>query len=159
VPDGTSSVGNGTDSVADTPSRGSSLTGRSGASDNDRGKRGSEGLADGVVLGVDTHLDFHVAVVWPAPWRGQSSNDREGLRETRPLAEGFGLMRSAGVEGTGSYGAGLAHLHPRHRRHTRLRDSRPRSDHFSIRLLTRLCQRALPAVPGLVLLLLFAGLA
>jgi hypothetical protein len=29
------------------------------------GTRGSEGLADGVVLGVDTHLDFHVVVVWP----------------------------------------------------------------------------------------------
>jgi hypothetical protein len=25
--------------------------------------RGSDGLADGVVLGVDTHLDFHVAAV------------------------------------------------------------------------------------------------
>jgi hypothetical protein len=36
-------------------------------------------------LGVDTHLDFHVAVVWPAPGRGQGSNDWEGLRETPPL--------------------------------------------------------------------------
>jgi transposase len=94
------------------------------------GTRGSEGLADGVVLGVDTHLDFHVAVVWPGPWRDQGSNDREGLRETRPLAEGFGLLRCAGVEGTGSYGAGLARLHLRHRRYARLRDSRSGRDLF-----------------------------
>ena len=30
------------------------------------------------------------------------------------------------------------HLHPSHRRHARLRDSRPRRDRISMRLLTRL---------------------
>src|ERR671910_554377 len=40
------------------------------------------------------------------------------------------------------------HLHPFHRRHARLRESRPRRDPISIRLLTRLCQRAPEALPG-----------
>jgi hypothetical protein len=60
------------------------------------GTRGSKGLADGVALGVDTHLDFHVAVVWPAPGRGQGSNDWEGLRETPPLDGG---VRASAWEG------------------------------------------------------------
>jgi hypothetical protein len=55
-------MGNGANSVADTPSPRSSPTGRSGASDDER-HAWIGGLADGVVLVVDTHLDFHVAVV------------------------------------------------------------------------------------------------
>jgi hypothetical protein len=37
-------------------------TGRSGTSDEERGARISGDVAGDVVLGVDTHLDFHVAV-------------------------------------------------------------------------------------------------
>ena len=76
------------------------------------GTRGSGSLDDGVVLGVDTHLNFHVAVVLDrlgsrlgevkVPTTGK------GYGELVRWAEGFGLVRCAGVEGTGSYGAGLA---------------------------------------------------
>lgn len=62
-----------------------------------------------VILGVDTHLDFHVAVVLDHLGRrlGESSvpttaNGYEGLLS---WAEGFGSLRCAGVEGTSSYGA------------------------------------------------------
>ena len=63
-------------------------------------------------MGVDTHLNFHVAVVLDrlgsrlgevkVPTTGK------GYGELVRWAEGFGLVRCAGVEGTGSYGAGLA---------------------------------------------------
>ena len=62
-----------------------------------------------VILGVDTHLDFHVAVTVERLGRrlGESSvpttvNGYEGLLR---WAEGFGPLRRAGVEGTSSYGA------------------------------------------------------
>jgi hypothetical protein len=74
-----------------------------------------------VILGVDTHLDFHVAVAvdhlgrrlgeWSVP---TTANGYEGLL---CWAEGFGPLRCAGIEGTSSYGAGLA-------RHLRDRGSR-----------------------------------
>jgi transposase len=65
-----------------------------------------------VVLGVDTHLDFHVAVVLDHLGRslGESKipTTARGYRNLVHWAEGFGPIRCAGVEGTGSYGAGLA---------------------------------------------------
>lgn len=64
-----------------------------------------------VVLGVDTHLDFHVAVVLDHLGRslGESKipTSVRGYRNLVRWAEGFGPIRCAGVEGTGSYGAGL----------------------------------------------------
>jgi transposase len=73
--------------------------------------RGSGDVAE-VVLGVDTHLDFHVAVVLDQLGRrlGESKvpTTIEGCRNLLLWAEGFGPIRCAGVEGTGSYGAGLA---------------------------------------------------
>jgi transposase len=80
---------------------------------------GGEHLAEGsatvleeVVLGVDTHLDFHVAVVLDHLGRrlGESKvpTTTGGYRSLVSWAEGFGPVRCAGVEGTGSYGAGLA---------------------------------------------------
>ncbi|MDX2682189.1 IS110 family transposase [Streptomyces soliscabiei] len=71
-------------------------------------------LADSatVVLGVDTHKDVHVAAVvsilgallgtqaFPAT--------AAGYRELLFWAGSLGVVRQAGVEGTGSYGAGLA---------------------------------------------------
>jgi len=69
-------------------------------------------VADEVVLGVDTHLDFHVAVVLDHLGRrlGESKvpTTVRGYRNLVCWAEGFGPVRCAGVEGTGSYGAGLA---------------------------------------------------
>jgi transposase len=71
-----------------------------------------------VILGVDTHLDFHVAVAVDHLGRrlGQSSvpTTAKGYEGLLSWAEGFGLLRCAGVEGTSSYGAGLA-LHLRAR--------------------------------------------
>jgi transposase len=65
-----------------------------------------------VILGVDTHLDFHVAVAIDHLGRclGESSvpTTMKGYERLLCWAEGFGSVRCAGVEGTSSYGAGLA---------------------------------------------------
>lgn len=67
---------------------------------------------DGVVLGVDTHLDLHVAVTLEQLGRplGEltvptTTRGYEGLLR---WAEGFGPVGCAGIEGTSSYGDGLA---------------------------------------------------
>ena len=74
-----------------------------------------------VILGVDTHLDFHVAVAVDHLGRrlGESSvpTTLKGYEGLLIWAEDFGPVRCAGVEGTSSYGAGLA-------RHLRARGSR-----------------------------------
>jgi transposase len=75
---------------------------------------GAEGSAavTGVVLGVDTHLDLHVAVALDQLGRRLGDvtvpTTRKGYQNLLAWAEGFGPLRRAGVEGTGSYGAGLA---------------------------------------------------
>ena len=65
------------------------------------------GLA--VILGVDTHLDFHVAVALDHLGRrlGESSVPAtvKGYERLLRWAERFGPLRCAGVEGTSSYGA------------------------------------------------------
>jgi transposase len=65
-----------------------------------------------VVLGVDTHLNVHVAVVVDGLGRhlGESKipTTLRGYGQLLRWAQGFGVVRCAGVEGTGSYGAGLA---------------------------------------------------
>ena len=71
-----------------------------------------------VILGLDTHLDFHVAVAVDDLGRrlGESSAPTtvKGYEGLLCWAEGFGSVRCAGVEGTSSYGAGLArHLRAR----------------------------------------------
>lgn len=77
-------------------------------------ERRGEGSAtmNEVVLGVDTHLDFHVAVVLDLLGRRlgevKAPTTEKGYEELVRWAEGFGPVRCAGVEGTGSYGAGLA---------------------------------------------------
>ena len=63
-----------------------------------------------VILGVDTHLDFHVGVAVDHLGRslGESTCQRP-RRVTRSSCAGlrsFGPLRCAGVEGTSSYGAG-----------------------------------------------------
>jgi transposase len=62
-----------------------------------------------VILGVDTHLDFHVAVAVDHLGRhlGEASvpTTAKGYERLIRWAEGFGPMRCAGVEGTSSYGA------------------------------------------------------
>jgi transposase len=65
-----------------------------------------------VVLGVDKHLDFHVAVAVDRLGRPLGElkvpTTTAGYRRLVSWAKGFGPVRCAGVEGTGSYGAGLA---------------------------------------------------
>ena len=68
--------------------------------------------ARGVTGGVDTHLDVHVAaaldplgaLLGSEPFATTPS----GYKELLAWLEGFGDVAKVGVEGTGSYGAGLA---------------------------------------------------
>ena len=64
-----------------------------------------------VTLGVDTHLDSHVAAVIDPLGRhlGQASFAATvaGFKALLAWASSFGTITVAGVEGTGAYGAGL----------------------------------------------------
>ena len=79
---------------------------------------GRSGAALKVVLGVDTHLDAHVAVALDELGRrlgvATLPTTEKGYEELLWWAEEFGPVRCAGVEGTSSYGAGVArHLKSR----------------------------------------------
>jgi transposase len=69
-------------------------------------------LVEEVLLGVDTHLDSHTAVVIDLLGReletGTFPTTRRGIEALIKWARLRGTVRRAGVEGTGSYGAGLA---------------------------------------------------
>jgi transposase len=66
----------------------------------------------GITGGVDTHLDVHVAAALDPLGRliGSKSftTDSKGYRELLEWLRQFGEVTKIGVEGTGSYGAGLA---------------------------------------------------
>ena len=68
--------------------------------------------ASEVILGIDTHLKVHVAVALDGLGRhlGELNvpTTVKGYQKLLHWAEGFGPVYCAGVEGTGSYGAGLA---------------------------------------------------
>jgi transposase len=68
--------------------------------------------AEEVVLDVDTHLDTHVAVALDGLGRrlGELAvpTTEKGYEGLLTWAQGFGRVGRAGVEGTSSYGAGLA---------------------------------------------------
>jgi transposase len=72
----------------------------------------SSGEVVEVVLGVDTHLDVHVAVALDQLGRrlGELAvpTTTRGYEKLIYWAQSFGSVRYAGVEGTSSYGAGLA---------------------------------------------------
>jgi transposase len=72
----------------------------------------SPATASEVILGIDTHLDVHVAVALDGLGRrlGELNvpTTVKGYQKLLHWAEGFGPLCCAGVEGTGSYGAGLA---------------------------------------------------
>lgn len=76
-----------------------------------RGENSGE-VVEEVVLGVDTHLHAHVAVALDGLGRRLGELDvpttKKGYESLVSWAEGFGPVRCAGVEGTSSYGAGLA---------------------------------------------------
>ena len=65
-----------------------------------------------VILGVETHLEFHVAVAVDHLGRrlGEASvpTTAKGYGRLLSWAEAFGPVRCAGLEGTSSYGTGLA---------------------------------------------------
>ncbi|WP_233518832.1 IS110 family transposase [Paraburkholderia xenovorans] len=67
-----------------------------------------------VILGVDTHLDTHVGAVISDTGKllGTLSvtTDTAGYLDLLTWANSFGRLRRAGVEGTGTYGAGLARV-------------------------------------------------
>ena len=67
---------------------------------------------EGIVVGVDTHRDSHVAVALDALGGrlGERSvtTTRAGYAELIGWARSQGTLHAFGVEGTGSYGAGLA---------------------------------------------------
>jgi len=73
-------------------------------------------MVSGVFGGVDTHADVHVAVAVDenGAMLGVESfpTDEAGYRSLSDWLCGFGPVVKVGVEGTGSYGVGLArHLH------------------------------------------------
>src|ERR1039458_1901301 len=67
---------------------------------------------DEVILGVDTHLNVHVGVLISDSGKclGTLSvtTDAAGYLKLITWARSFGPLHRAGVEGTGTYGAGLA---------------------------------------------------
>jgi transposase len=65
-----------------------------------------------VTVGVDTHADLHVGVALDQVGRRLGTRaiptTPAGFAELVAWASGFGVLEQVGVEGTGSYGAGLA---------------------------------------------------
>src|SRR5215204_603185 len=64
-----------------------------------------------ITLGVDTHKDFHVAVALDGLGRHLGAlsipTTPAGYEELVDWANGFGPLEGVGIEGTGSFGAGL----------------------------------------------------
>ena len=71
-----------------------------------------------VILGVDMHKDVHVAAVITVLGVGLASAEfattAAGYRQLLAWARGFGVVRRAGGEGTGCYGAALTRCLRRH---------------------------------------------
>ena len=71
-----------------------------------------DSAADEVIVGVDTHSDVHVAAVITALGvlldTAHFPATAAGYRALVGWVGSFGVLRRAGVEGTGSYGAALA---------------------------------------------------
>jgi transposase len=71
-------------------------------------------MTDGLVVGVDTHKDAHVAVVLDRLGRRlamrESPATDAGNTQLAAWLAGLGQVTDAGVEGTGSYGYRLARL-------------------------------------------------
>ena len=71
-----------------------------------------------VIVGVDTHKHIHVAVALDALGARlatcSASADRAGYMELVAWAHALGIVEAFGIEGTGSYGVGLASFVRRH---------------------------------------------
>ena len=73
-------------------------------------------MVSGVIGGVDTHADVHVAAALDTNGGllgiESFATDSDGYRQLEQWLAGFGPVIKVGVEGTGSYGVGLSrHLH------------------------------------------------
>jgi transposase len=68
--------------------------------------------AAGITLGVDTHKDIHVAVALDGLGKRLGTlsipTTAAGYEELVDWANGFGPLEGVGIEGTGSFGAGLS---------------------------------------------------
>ena len=75
---------------------------------------GAQSIQSEVILGVDTHLDTHVGAVISETGKLLGtlavSTDSAGYLKLLTWAKSLGRLRRAGVEGTGTYGAGLARV-------------------------------------------------
>jgi len=67
---------------------------------------------DEIIIGVDTHKSNHVAVAINAHGTRLGAmtipTTRKGYRDLEAWASAFGNIKAFGIEGTGSYGAGLS---------------------------------------------------
>lgn len=86
-------------------------------------------LTDAIVtVGVDTHSDIHVAVALDQLGRRLGTltiaTTPEGYRQLEDWAKEFGRIEAFGIEGTGSWGAGLVR-HLRERGHRLVEVNRP----------------------------------
>lgn len=74
-------------------------------------RRGGEPLFTGIVGGVDTHKDVHVAAACDPLGRvlgtREFSTTTAGYRRLSKWLSSFGEVEAVGVEGTGTWGAGL----------------------------------------------------
>jgi transposase len=72
-----------------------------------------------VIIGVDTHKDLHVAAARDQLGRRLGTTiaqaTRTGYAQLLAWAHALGEVQAWGVEGTGSYGAGLARFLATHR--------------------------------------------
>jgi transposase len=65
-----------------------------------------------IIIGVDTHNDVHAAAAIDGLGARLGTRtipaNSDGYQELEAWARSFGLIRAFGIEGTGSYGAGLS---------------------------------------------------
>lgn len=75
---------------------------------------GDQSIRSEVILGVDTHLDTHVGAVISDTGKFLGTlavtTDSAGYLKLLNWAKSLGRLRRAGIEGTGTYGAGLARV-------------------------------------------------
>ncbi|MEJ1356494.1 MAG: IS110 family transposase [Candidatus Sedimenticola sp. (ex Thyasira tokunagai)] len=79
---------------------------------------GKQSMQCEVILGVDTHLDMHVGVIIDSHGKMLDvlsiETNGTGYQHLLKWASSFGNLSRAGVEGTGTYGAGLARFLSEH---------------------------------------------
>jgi transposase len=102
----------------------------------------SRALPTDIIVGVDTHKHTHAAVAITGLGARIAELTirvgREGYRELEVWAQSLGTVRAFGIEGTGSYGAGLARalraaghvVHEVGRPDRRLRHQHGKTDHL-----------------------------